>query len=104
MDIGPGLCRRIAGRLDHMQMDTVREEGATTHQHNDLGGLRTGMTVGLAEAMALLSAHRTVVEVEGEKPDILPLPVDDLSVSAVVVGVSELDGSLGHTVTRAPST
>ena len=49
------------------------------------------MTVGLTEAMALLSAHRAVVEVEGEIPDILPLPVDDLSIGAVVVGVGEFD-------------
>ncbi len=92
LQVQPRRDRRIVGGLDHVQMDAIGEEIGAAHEHEDLGLTpQTCEQVGVAQAPALLRAHRAVVEVEAQIADLRVLLVDDLA-EGVPVGQRGVDG------------
>ena len=81
VEVVEGLLALVGGRLDHVEVDAVGEEVRPAGEHDHLGRAAAArVLVGLAQAAALLGAHRAVVEVEVQVADARLLLVGDLAV------------------------
>ena len=78
VDVTPGFQRRILRGLDHVEMDAVGEEVDAAQKHDDLRRPATREKKGVAQAIALIRAHRAIAEVEVEPDRRFPPRLSDL--------------------------
>src|SRR5262249_48588561 len=79
VNIAPGFECGIGGGLNDIEVDSVGEEIAAAKEHNHPRGLASRKKERVAEAIALLSAHRAIVEIEVKTPDRALLHITDLA-------------------------
>ena len=83
-DVAPRLQRRFGRRLDRVQVNAVRREVATGRQTDDLRRPRPCEHERFTQTLALIGAHRAVVELEGEEAHAVALAIVDLAPASEV--------------------